>query len=224
MPVPCHAKLSQSLAIAGLISMLAIPADAGREAQPAGGLIWIIRHSTAPANIALVGSAGGISDVAHGQFTVVARGGVDGYPLAGARVAVDFSNAADLSLCPDQLDPDVTVFPGPNVQKVTDSEGRATFTILGGSNGAGNASSLLEYGRIYVNGTLVKSPTVAAYDLDGGSGVGANDLSAWLGDFGTGEPFGRSDFDASGTVGANDLSVWLSVYGAGLSATSCALH
>ena len=48
---------------------------------------------------------------------------------------------------------------------------------------------------------LIGSPTVAAYDLDGASGVGANDLSAWLTDFGSGQPYGRSDFDCSGGVG-----------------------
>jgi hypothetical protein len=103
------------------------------------------------------------------------------------------------------------------VRKLTDASGRATFTILGGSNGAGNALTLLGGGRIYANGVLLSAPIVAAYDLDGSGDIGANDLSAWLTDFGSGNPFGRSDYDASGEVGANDLSFWLSAYGAGRS-------
>ena len=108
-------------------------------------------------------------------------------------------------------------------RKFTDVTGSVTFTVLGGSNGAGNATTLLGGGRIYANGTLIASPTVAAYDLDGSSGVGANDLSAWLTDFGLGQPYGRSDFDCSGGVGANDLSFWLTEFGAGTSAASCAV-
>ena len=77
-------------------------------------------------------------------------------------------------------------------------------------------------GRIYIQGTLCGSPTVSAFDLDNQSGVGANDMSAWLGDFATGNPSGRSDYDCSGGLGANDLSLWLSAFGAGTQFVSCA--
>jgi hypothetical protein len=97
-----------------------------------------------------------------------------------------------------------------------------SFTLLGGSNGAGNASTLLGGGQIFANGSLLQHPTVSAYDLDGASGVGANDLSAWLGDFGSGQPFGRSDYDCSGNVGANDLSLWFNAFGSGTMVESCA--
>jgi hypothetical protein len=49
-------------------------------------------------------------------------------------------------------------------------------------------------------------------------------MSAWLGDFYTGQPFGRSDFDCSGNVGANDLSMWLGVFGSQTMAESCTSH
>ena len=107
------------------------------------------------------------------------------------------------------------------VTKVAGADGNATFTILGHSNGPGNASTLLGGGRIFANGTLIQSPTVSAFDLDGASGMGAGDLSAWLTDFGTGQPFGRSDYDCSGTLGAGDLSRWLTAFGTGTMAESC---
>jgi hypothetical protein len=107
------------------------------------------------------------------------------------------------------------------VTKHTAADGSAHFTILGGSNGGGNAVTLLGGGRIFANGTLIASPTVSAFDLDGGSGVGANDLSCWLTDFGSGQPFGRADYDCSGGVGANDLSFWLTAFGQGTMTQSC---
>ena len=69
---------------------------------------------------------------------------------------------------------------------------------------------------------LIGSPSISAFDLDGGGGVGANDLSIWLTDFGSGNAYGRSDYDCSGDVGANDLSSWLTVFGSAGSAESCA--
>ena len=77
--------------------------------------------------------------------------------------------------------------------------------------------------KIYENGTLIGSPTACTFDLDGSDGVGVNDLSVWLTDFGAlGNPaFGRSDFDCSGSVGINDFSVWLTAFGRGDQAQSC---
>jgi hypothetical protein len=180
-------------------------------------------NSTKPACITLVGSLAGVPDAAAGQFTIIVRD-LANNPLNGASVVIDLSNANDLAICDDQLDANALVnCAAKTTRKFTDITGSVTFTVLGGSNGAGTASTLLNGGRIYANGTLIGSPTVAAYDLDGSSGVGANDLSAWLTDFGTGNPYGRSDFDCSGGVGANDLSFWLTEFGAGTSAASCSV-
>ena len=178
-------------------------------------------NDTAPACISLVGTFGGVPAHAAGAFTVVIRD-LANNPVAGAVVVIDLSAASDLRLCADQLDPAATVdCAHKTVSKLTAADGSVQFTVLGSSNGGGNASSLLGGGRIYANGTLIQSPTVSAYDLDGSSGLGANDLSAWLGDFGSGQPFGRSDYDCSGNVGANDLSLWLDAYGSGAMAESC---
>src|SRR5262249_38832531 len=170
--------------------------------------------------ITLVGSVAGTVDPA-GTFTVIVRD-LANNPLAGASVVVDLAACHDEAICNDQLDLSATVNCGAKTtRKFTNGLGSVTFTVLGGSNGAGNASTFLNGGRIFANGTLIASPTVSAFDLDGSNGVGANDLSAWLTDFGSGQPFGRSDYDCSGVVGANDLAFWLTSFGSGASASSC---
>jgi hypothetical protein len=180
-------------------------------------------NSTTPACFSLVGSIGGVPDNAHGQFSIIVRD-LANNPLNGASVVVDLSGCLDLAICNDQLDPNALVNCGAKTtRKFTDPTGTVTFTVLGGSNGGGNASTLLDGGKIFANGVLIKNPTVSAFDLDGSGGVGANDLSAWLGDFGSGNNFGRSDYDCSRNIGANDLSLWLGEFGSGTSAQSCAV-
>jgi hypothetical protein len=185
-------------------------------AEPSAG------NDTAPACISLVGSNGAVPAAGAGQFTVIIRD-LANNPLGGVVVTIDLSGCTDMILCADQMDADAVVdCARKTVSKVTTGDGSVRFTILGSSNGGGNAVTLLGGGKIFKNGnTLVQSPTVSAYDLDGAAGVGANDLSAWLTDFGTGQPFGRSDYDCSGNVGANDLSFWLTVFGSGTMAVSC---
>jgi hypothetical protein len=178
--------------------------------------------SAVPACFSLVGSLAGVPSTGAGQFTVVYRD-IAHNPIAGATVVIDLSGAPDLHVCADQLDPDAIVdCTHKTVSKITAADGSVIFTLLGGSNGAGNASTLLAGGQIFANGTLIGTPTVSAYDLDGQAGVGANDLSAWLTDFGSGNPYGRSDYDCSGGIGANDLSFWLNVFGSGTMTSSCA--
>jgi hypothetical protein len=179
-------------------------------------------NDTAPACISLVGSNGAVPATAWGQFTVVIRD-LANNPVAGASVVVDFSSCFDIAICADQMDPNATVnCAAKTVRKFTGVDGSVRFTILGSSNGSGSAPTLLNGGRIFSNGQLVQSPTVSTFDLDGSSGVGANDLSVWLTDFGTGQPYGRSDYDCSGGIGANDLSFWLTAFGSGTMTSSCA--
>ena len=201
--------------LAFLVLLVAVPGFAWASPPPGGD------NSTVPGCITLVGTAGGVP-APEGQFRVVVKD-LANNPVVGAVVAVDLSFCADLHLCADQLDPNATVnCAAKRVTKLTDGAGSVFFTVLGGSNGAGNATTLLNGGRVFENGTLIGSPTVSAFDLDGSAGVGANDLSAWLTDFGSGQNFGRSDFDCSNNVGSNDLSLWLSVYGSGTMTSSCA--
>jgi hypothetical protein len=178
-------------------------------------------NCTLPSCIALVGSSGGVPATAHGEFIVIVRD-LANNPMAGAAVTIDLSSALDLHLCADQLDPQTTVNCGAKTtRKITAADGSVHFTVLGGSNGGGNANTLLNGGRIYANGALLNRPTVSAYDMDGSGGVGANDMSAFLGDFSTGQPFGRSDYDCSNSIGANDFSLWLGVFASGAMTESC---
>jgi len=189
-------------------------------AGPAMAGIPSIRGSV-PSCISLVGSSAGVPAAAVGEFTVVIHDLADN-PVMGAPVVIDLSGELDMSLCGDQMDHDALVNCGAKtVRKFTGVDGTVRFTLLGGSNGGGNAVTLLGGGRIYAGGVLVGTPTVSAYDLDGSGGLGANDMSAWFGDFGSGQPFGRSDYDCSGSIGANDLSMWLAAFGSGTMATSC---
>jgi hypothetical protein len=205
----------------GLVRKATLLATAGLLiASPAMAGVPSAAQSTTPTCISLVGSNGGIPDPV-GTFTVVVRD-LANNPLNGASVVIDLSGALDLKICNDQLDANALVNCGAKTtRKFTDVSGSVTFDVLGGSNGSGNASTLLGGGKIFANGTLIQTPTVSAFDLDSSSGVGANDLSAWLKDFGLAQPYGRSDYDCSGGVGANDLSLWLKEFGTGLSSSSC---
>jgi hypothetical protein len=177
----------------------------------------------APACITLVGSVAGVPARKFGEFRVV----VTNTLLPQPEVVIDLSGCPDLELCNNQLDAAAVVdCTKKTVTKHTDVAGIATFTLLGGSVGnlpAGQGSGPLQ-GRIYVAGYANEavSTSVCAYDLDGFSGVGANDFGMWLTDFGTGLPRARSDYDGDGIVGANDLSSWLTVFSDGSMAASCA--
>jgi len=180
-------------------------------------------NSTSPPCIWLVGTSGNVPAHGAGEFQVIVRD-LANNPLVGAHVVIDLSGCPDLHLCADQLDPAMDVdCANKRVGKFTDEAGMARFTLLGGSNGAGHAVELIGAGRVYEDGVLIGSPTVSAYDLDGSGGVGINDLSVWITDFGTfGNPaFGRSDYDCSGGVGINDLSVWMTAFGSGTQLQSC---
>jgi len=177
-------------------------------------------NSTVPAIIRLVG-ANGVPDAADGEFTVVARL-LSNNPINGCVIVLDLSSCPDLVLCADQMDASAQVnCAAKSVRKFANAQGAVTFTLLGSSTGGGRAVSLAGSARIYGNGVIMGTPSVSAFDLDGSGGVGAGDLSVWFGDFGSGQPYERSDFDGSGTIGAADLSMWLGVFGAGGSAQSC---
>jgi hypothetical protein len=179
-------------------------------------------NSTTPACISIVGNNAGLPDPA-GNFSVIVRD-LANNPINGASVVIDLALCGDLSICNDQLDPNALVNCGAKTtRKFTDVTGTVSFTVLGGSNGSGNAIELHNAGRIFANGTQLASPTISAFDLDGQLGIGGNDLSAFLGDFSSGTAFGRVDYDCNGSTGGNDLSIWLGIFSAGASSSSCAL-
>jgi hypothetical protein len=176
--------------------------------------------------ISLVGSSAGVPDAGAGQFTVNVRD-LANVPMNNASVVIDLIGSTDLVLCNDQLDLAATVnCTFKTTRKFTDALGNVNFVVLGGSNGAGNATTLAGGVKVYANGTLIATLSASAFDLDNGvgdQGVGANDLSAWVTDFGLALPFGRSDYDCDGAVGANDLSRWVTEFGLSTSTVSCAV-
>ena len=180
-------------------------------------------NSDAPGCINVVGSSAGVPDTTYGKFCVTVRDLASNL-LNGSSVVVDFINTLDIKTCNDHLNPNYVVTCGSaTVRAFTDVTGVVCFTILGGSVGPASSESGVSGGAgIYADGVLLATVGVGAYDLDGSSGVGANDLAIWLDDFAVGVPVAaRSDYDCSGDVGANDLALWLDVFAAGGSAESC---
>jgi len=179
-------------------------------------------NNTVPESFHLVASNGS-APANIGQFEVVLRD-IAHNPIPNASIVVDLSSCTDLALATDQLDPDAVVnCAAKTTRKLTDANGRAVFCIIGGSRTGVPASTLLAGGRIYGNGTLIASPTVSAFDLDGQQGLGAGDLALFLGDFASGQIFGRSDFDDSGNLGAGDLVIWLTAFSSGTQVVSAAV-
>lgn len=208
-----------SLAIAGLAAVLAPLGSNPVFGQPG------IPHpscSTIPATILVVGiDAAGTPDPA-GEFSVEVR---DFYnrPLGGITVTVDFSQCGEVRLCSDPHDAAAIVHcPTQTVRKETNTAGRATFRVVGGSNAAPGAPGALgPCAHFYFEGVHGGVARVAIYDLVGNNGLGSSDLSAWLSDF-----FGplsppRSDFDGSGSLGAADLSLWIKTFFDGGSQFGC---
>ena len=199
----------------GLVLLLLSPLAASACGLPNPALC------TLPSQIRLVGSNGGARDDAAGRFRIVLRDLVN-QPVVNGMVVIDFSGCPDVVICADQLDPDVLVYgPAKTVRKFTDADGTVSFTVLGGSTGTGTAATRAPSAQVYCDGVLIGTLGVAAFDLDGVSGLGAADLTAWLTDFASGVAWGRSDYDANGTLGAGDLADWLTRFASGASATSC---
>jgi hypothetical protein len=208
--------MNRSRLLVGIIfAALAVLSTSARADVPSAST------STTPAIIRLVESVAGVPDADAGRFSVVVRK-LSGQTVAFADVVVDFSDCHDVVVCADQLDPNSTMLCSSKaVRKFTGPDGGVTFTIVGGSTGAGNASSIGGAARIYADGVLLRTPSAAAYDLDGQLGVAAGDLSTWLGDFASTQPWARSDYDGDGSVGGGDLSAWLTVFAGGRSIQSC---
>jgi hypothetical protein len=181
--------------------------------------------STIPSVIRVVGyGADGSLDPA-GEFTVVVRG-ISGNTLPLTQVTLDFAGAAPGQIC-DVAIPQCHTFleSEQRVTAVAGSGGIARFRIAGCAmnpgDGTGPSGGLVS---VYICGVLVKQVPAVFVDQAGQDGADANDLSAWLGDFGSSNYFSRSDYDGNGILGANDLSLWLGLQGAGGSALGCANH
>jgi hypothetical protein len=178
-------------------------------------------NSVSPACIALVGNAAGVIDPA-GNFTVTVRD-LANLPINGSLVVVDVSAASGLQLCTTAAAGLTVDCATQTVRGFTGAGGTITFKIAGHANNTGGNQppyGTYNSGKIYADGVLLGSPSVQAYDHNG-SGLGATDLSAWLGDFFGGNSPSRSDYDCGGSLGATDLSRWLTVFFASGSLANC---
>jgi len=161
--------------------------------------------------IYLVGQSEGVVDP-MGEFQVLVS--ASGSPYGGVKVTIDFRSCADLWVAPCQPFPGMTVETPGTVSGFTNSSGVATFRIVGNALNTGCTAGCVNGAGIFLMSTPLMNVKVAAFDQEG-SGVGANDLSRWLTDFGCGQYFMRSDYDGDGSVGATDLSLWLTCFGGG---------
>jgi hypothetical protein len=182
-------------------------------------------NSTSPAYLRLAASTAGVPDSISSKITVTVRD-IANNVIANSFVTVDFSNAVttDIKIGSNQLNANYTVnCANHTVSAYTNAAGQVAFTLLGGSWAASSYSGA-GAGRIYADGVLLSSPTVAAFDLNGTGGLTAGDLSILLGDIGSHTYRARSDVDLSGALSAGDLSTELGAigrHGSNTSATVC---
>ena len=164
--------------------------------------------STVPAFVRVVGYTVGIPDTVAGRFTVVIRDMMN-MPIANSHVVLDVSACPDIRIASNQLNPNYIVDCAyQSAGGFTDATGTVVLTILGNSMASATYSGL-GCARILADGVVMKSPTVAAFDLDGGGGVTTADLSAWLADLGTHEYRARGDYDGNALLNPSDLSIFL---------------
>ncbi len=168
-------------------------------------------NSSVPAHILLVGVAEGLADTTTGAFLIVIRD-VSNNPIAGEPIEFRLLNCPGARVAVDQFQPGVTSRCATHgILTSTGADGSARFAAVGGGDPAGPHGAGT-CAQVYARGAWMGDVRVAYLDLDGSNGLGANDISIWLSDFGTGEPIGRSDFNGDQALGADDLSVWLDIW------------
>lgn len=188
-------------------------------APPARAAVPAPTNCSVPSVVRIVGWNGVAPDDALGSFTITVRDAV-GAPVAGSLVLVDVAAIADVRLSAQQLDPQAVLScPHRCVRKTTGADGTVRFTLVGrGAGPMGTPGPLLS--NVYADGVLIGRPRVVVFDLDGTGGIGANDVSLWLADYGSGLCPGRSDYNGDGVLSANDLSLWRWALGEGGSSVS----
>jgi hypothetical protein len=184
--------------------------------------------SIVPPCIVLVGSNGVVADPL-GAFTVIVNTAA-GVPIPGCLVTVSFLGCAYAGICPGQLDPAIVAVgcAAKSVSGVTNAAGACTIRVMGMATplpcpfdppGCATVTATAPgFAAVVIGAT-----SVAAFDLDGGAGMTAGDLSQWLAGFFCGSNSVRFDYDCDGSVGGGDLSAWLSAFFAGGSVLNCGL-
>ena len=165
----------------------------------------------------MVGRLGALADTALGAFSVVVRD-LANNPMPDRTVEFRILNCEGARLSADALQPGVTTRCATHgITAVTDLRGEVRMTLFGGGT-VGSAPGGGPCAQVFAAGVLLGTTSVALLDLDGSRGVGINDLSLWLSDFGLAEPISRSDYDGDGTLTVSDLSLWLEAWSRGTSA------
>ena len=171
-------------------------------------------NSTIPPLVLMVGSDDGRPDTTTGAFVVVARD-LSNNPQRGRTIELRAINCPGARVAADQGQLGVTAKCATHgITAVTDADGLVRMALVGGGDAAAPRGSG-PCGQVYADGAPLGFVRVAYLDLDGQRGLGAGDLSVWLGDFLAAEPIARADYDGDDQVGAADLSLWLTVFGAG---------
>lgn len=169
----------------------------------------------------------------EGEFSVLVTNAITGNSVPGVPVTV-IINDPSIRLIKGEITWQDGIFTrtvcqeldwlqGESATATSGLDGRAYFRLVG--HAIESAGCPREYeSRIradWAPGVVLSNPanligvTLACFDHDG-QGVGANDLSLWLTDFGCGS-VSHADYDGDGSVGSNDLSIWLDVFGDGSS-------
>jgi len=200
--------------LAGLVLAVGLSAAAGpARAVPSPA------NSSVPSHVLMVGRRDALADTALGSFTIVVRD-LANNPLRGVTVEFRVLNCLGARLAADPLQPGVSARCATHgYTAVTNAAGEVRMCLLGGGT-IGSPPGGGACGQVFASATLIGQPSVALVDLDGTAGVGINDLSQWLNDFGLNEPISRSDYNGDGAVTVSDLSLWLDYWSLGTSVQS----
>jgi hypothetical protein len=193
-----------------LVACLVAPARPARAVPSAA-------NSTIPSHVVMVGRLGALADTALGAFTIVVRD-LANNPIPGATVEFRVLNCEGARLSSDPLQAGVTARCATHgYTALTDVHGAVRMCLVGGGT-VGSPPGTGPCAQVFASGVLLGTVRVAWFDLDGMGGIGINDLSQWLTDFGLNEPISRSDFNGDGGVTISDLVVWLDAWSRGTSA------
>jgi len=163
-------------------------------------------NSTVPAHINLVGTTLNVADPL-GAFTVIVRD-ADNLVCPGVVVTLDVSGAPDVGL--SDFQPVVTYLSCTQVSAITDTDGKASFIVVGSATNTSGNWSLTSTGTFTAGTTPIGTATVAAFDLDGVDGTTLNDYRLLFRPFYAGAPFPPvMDFDGAGGMSALDFSLHL---------------
>jgi len=179
--------------------------------------------STSVAFLRLAQNTGGVPDTVSSKITITVND-VSHNPVPGSNVVVDFSGCSnDIKIASNQLNANYTTnCTTHTVSAYTNASGVVAFTLLGGSFTTSVYTSA-GCAKIYADGVLLSSASVATFDLNGVGGLTAGDISIWVGDLASGTYRPRADLNGDGSLTAGDISVWVGALGRGASSVSGAV-